>query len=71
MPPMLRKMPYWYHRHFDTVLCAFEDVFMQPIPQLFALPAFANPDTIPDGIHLTPNSGPRYILSIWSCILHL
>jgi hypothetical protein len=56
---MLRRTPFWYHRHFDTVLCAFEDVFVQPIPQLYTLPAFVNSEMSPDGIHLTSQSGPR------------
>jgi hypothetical protein len=60
---MLRKTPFWYHRHFDTVLCSFEDVFSQPIPQLYTLPAFMCPEMSPDGIHLTSQSGPRLILT--------
>ncbi len=56
---MLRRTPYWYHRHFDVVMCAFEDIFSQPIPQLHVLPSFPNPEMAPDGVHLAPSSGSR------------
>jgi len=59
LPPMLRRTPYWFHRYFDVVMCAFEDVFSQPIPGLSVLPAYPNPEMSVDGIHLTPQSGPR------------
>lgn len=61
---MFRRSPTWYFRHYDVVMCAFEDVFGQPIPQLHVLPAFANAKMAPDGIHYDPLSGSRYYFII-------
>jgi hypothetical protein len=60
MPPMIRKVPYWYQRYHDTVISAFEDaVRSSTIQSVYVIPAMQGLTYSRDCIHLSDKSGPE------------
>ena len=59
---MLRKIPYWYCRYYDTIMMAFEEVFRSTsVTSVYVLPSPPMLEYDPDCIHLTMESGPVYV----------
>jgi len=56
---MLRKVPYWYVRHYDAIMLAFEEVFRSTtVTSVYVLPLPPLLEFDTDCIHLTMESGP-------------
>jgi hypothetical protein len=59
MPPMLRKVPYWYSRHYDAIMMVFEEVMRSTsIASVYVLPSPPLLAFDIDCVHLTKDSGP-------------
>jgi hypothetical protein len=57
---MICKQPYWYSRWHGAIMLVFESVFCNPhVPDVYVLPAYANPSYGSDCVHLTEQSGLR------------
>jgi len=62
---MLRRQPYWYSRWHGSIMLLFDAAYRQPdLPSVYVLPSYPNPILELDGVHLTADSGPRYLLAI-------
>jgi hypothetical protein len=60
VPPMPRRVPYWYTRHFDTVMTSFEDAVRSSTMQsVYIIPALPGLMYSRDGVHLSDSSGPK------------
>jgi hypothetical protein len=56
---MLRQIPYWYARHYDTVMMMFEEVMRSTsVASVYVLPSPPMLPFSPDCVHLTEASGP-------------
>jgi hypothetical protein len=64
MPPMPRSSPYWYRRYYHPITTIFAESFRHTEDGIHVLPAFAKPEYEVDGIHLTEESGPRWIVHL-------
>jgi hypothetical protein len=54
---MSRKVPYWYHRYFPSVMASFKESFDHPEPGIYVLPDFTDVVYERDCIHLNEISG--------------
>ena len=54
---MHRRVPYWYHRYFPTVISCLKESFDHSEPGILILPDFRNAIYERDYIHLTEASG--------------
>jgi hypothetical protein len=60
MPPMLRKVPYWYSRYYDAVMYAFEDAIRSSnLESVYVVPALPGLTYSRDCVHLSDKSGPE------------
>jgi hypothetical protein len=60
MPPMHRRVPYWYARFFDTVMTSFEDAIRSSMMQsVYIIPAMPGLTYSHDCVHLSDSSGPK------------
>jgi len=62
MPPLPRGTPFWYRRYFPSIASKFAESFRHTEEGIFVLPTYSKPDYELDGIHLTEEDGPRYII---------
>jgi len=61
LPPMQRRVPFWFVRWFNSIMLVFDNVFHQAnIPNVYIIPSFPNPEFQADCVHLTEESGHRY-----------
>jgi hypothetical protein len=57
LPPMLREVPYWYCRHYASILSVFKEVLRHPpTHNIFALPSFQRPVFKVNLVHLNPKA---------------
>ena len=65
-PPMYRTIPYWYNLGLPEILIKFSALLStnRP-PNLQLLNGFPGAELKPDGVHLTPYSGLRYIVHVF------
>lgn len=54
---MSRKVPYWYHRYFPSVMACFKESFDHSEPGIYVLPDFTDVVYERDYIHLSEMSG--------------
>jgi hypothetical protein len=63
VPPMIRQIPFWYFRWYNSIMLAFNDHFHLPdLSGVVVLPSFPDPLYDTDCVHFTADCGPRYIL---------
>jgi hypothetical protein len=63
VPPMLRQIPFWYARWYNSILLVFNESFHQPqISGVMILPSFPDPVYLPDCVHFTEECGARYAI---------
>jgi hypothetical protein len=61
VPPMMRQIPFWYCRWYNSILLAFNDHFHLPdLSGVVVLPSFPDPVYDTDCVHFTADCGPRY-----------
>jgi hypothetical protein len=62
MPPMLRRVPYWYARFYDAVMTSFEDaVKTSTLQSVYVMPSLPGLSFSRDCVHLSDKSGPEYV----------
>jgi hypothetical protein len=60
MPPMQRRVPYWYARYFDTIMTSFEDAIRtSALHSVYVIPSLPGLTYSRDCIHLSDKSGPE------------
>jgi hypothetical protein len=67
MPPMPRSSPFWYRRYYHSITSLFAESFRHTDDRIYVLPTYAKPDYEVDGIHLTEESGPRFVNKLPIC----
>jgi hypothetical protein len=65
VPPMIRQIPFWYARWYNSLLLVFNDTFHQPhIAGVVVLPSFPDPVYDTDCVHFTEECGSRFVTSL-------
>ena len=63
VPPMMRQIPFWYCRWYNSIMLAFNDHFHSPdLSGVMVLPSFPDPIYDADCVHFTGECGPRYFV---------
>jgi len=63
MLPMLRQVPYWYSRYYDTIMAVFEEVMRTTlVPFIYVLPSPPALSYNLDCVRLSEQFGPVYII---------
>ncbi len=61
VPPMLRQIPFWYARWYNSIMMVFNSSFHQPqISGVVTLPSFLDPVYVPYCVHFTEECRMRF-----------
>ena len=71
-PPMFRAAPHWYSSGLPEILLEFSSLMSANRPaNLRLMPSFQTPELLPDGVHLTPYSGLRFVVHLFDAAREL